>query len=161
MKCLSATDASLAGLILKPSAVKYVCAAALVLLAFAAQQPCYARGVGKLVTKETQKEMELEFDLKATRDPNAVIVVMEIRTTGKLERLHQVRLIVPAAGGHFLVRVPMEMEQPRDGLTRVWAQIAPELAERASIELVTDVHPRGEYYFSVRLADYITDRKAP
>lgn len=159
MKCLSATDVSVRGLAVKRSAVKNVCAAAFALMAFVAQ-PCYARGVGKLVTKETQKEMELDFELTATREPNAVIVGMEIRTTGKLERLHQVRLIVPAADGHFLVRVPMEMEQPRDGLTRVWAQIAPELAEKASIELVTDVHPRGEYYFSVRLAEYITDRKA-
>ena len=146
MKCLSA---------------RYPSMVASVLLAIIAlQAPCYARGVGKLVTKETQKEMELDFDLKATRHPNAVFVSMEIRTTGKLERLQQVRLIVPAADGHFLLRVPMEMEQPRDGVTRVWAQIAPELAEKASIELVTHAHSRGEYYFSVRLASYITDRKA-
>ena len=116
-----------------------------------------ARGLGKVVTKATQKEFELEYDLSAVREPEAVIISMTISKDGKLRDLRQVRLSILADNKkNFLIRAPLEMSE-LDGRVRVSAQLDPELAANASLDLVVE-EGRSEYYYAVSVAGYITDR---
>ncbi len=116
-----------------------------------------ARGLGKLVTKATQKAVGVEFELSAVGSPDAVIISISIPKSGKLESLRKVRLSVPAQNGKdFLILAPLEMAE-REGAVHAWAQIAPELAAKASLDLVVE-EGRREFYYAVRVAEYITDR---
>jgi hypothetical protein len=118
---------------------------------------CMGRGLGKLVTKANQQELGLEFELSAIREPEAVIVSITIPAKDKLRDLRNVRLSIPAEDErHFLVRAPLEMRKEGDGI-RVGAQLAPELAAKTTLDLVVE-EGRREFYYAVRVADYITDR---
>jgi len=125
------------------------------LIAFPTASP--ARGLGKLVTKATQKELELEYELSAIREPEAVIVSMTITKDGKLKDLRQVRLSILAENQkNYLILAPLEMSQI-EGRVRVSAQLDPELAGKATLELVVE-EGRSEFYYAVRINDYITER---
>ncbi len=116
-----------------------------------------ASSLGKVVTKANQKEIGLDYELSAIREPDAVIVSMTIPKRGKLEDLRIVRLSITAENGkNFLVRAPLQMSKKGEGV-HVSAQIAPELAEKASLDLVVE-EGRRESYYAVRMADYITER---
>ena len=117
-----------------------------------------ARGLGKLVTKATQKELELEYELSAIREPGAVIISMAIPKDGKLKELRQVRLSILAKNRkNYLILAPLEMRQVDDRI-QVSAQLDPELAEKATLELVVQ-EGRTEFFYSVRISDYISERK--
>ncbi len=131
---------------------------AVAVLALAASEAS-ARGLGKLVTKATQAKMELDYDLSAIQEPNAVVLDMKIPKRGKLSDVRRVRLSVMAEDGkHCLIRLPLERENA-EGAIRVTGQITPELAANAHIELVME-EGRREFYYYVRLADYVTERAA-
>jgi len=116
-----------------------------------------ARGLGKVVTKATQKELELNYELSAIRDPNAVIVSMTISKEGKLADLRHVRLSILAENQKdFLILAPLEMLEV-DGKIRVSAQLDPGMAEKARLDLVVE-EGRREYFYAVSLKDYITER---
>jgi hypothetical protein len=117
----------------------------------------FGRGLGKLVTKANQKEIGLEYELSAIREPEAVIVSMTIPLRGQLQDLRIVRLGITAENGkNFLVRAPLQMSKKSDGV-HVSAQIAPGLVENASLDLVLR-EGRREFYYAVRVADYVTER---
>jgi hypothetical protein len=127
-------------------------------LAFAiclsSHSPAFSRGVGKLVTKQTQEKLGLEFDLSAAADENSALVILKIPKSGKLKDVLEVRLSISAEDQkHFLVRAPLEMRE-KDGAVAVSAQLSPELAEKAAIELVM-TKGRNEFFYHVRLSDYI------
>jgi hypothetical protein len=131
----------------------------LALFGFAIFAPgiAYSSGVGKLVTKATQKELGLEFELSATREPDAVIVRMTVPKNGKLKDLRQVRLSILAENQKdFLVLAPLDMRAENGGL-RVSAQLAPEFAAKATLDLVVE-EGRRESFYSVKVADYIMER---
>ena len=119
--------------------------------------PVFCSGLGKLVTKETQEKLGLEFDLSAAADENSVLVLLKIPKEGKLKDVIEIRLSIPAEDQkHFLVRAPLEMRE-KDGAVGIYAQLSPELAEKAAIDLVME-HGRREFFYHVRLADYIEKR---
>ena len=116
------------------------------------------------VTKATQAQQELNYTLTAVREEKAVIVNLRIPREGKLKNVLAVRLqVLNPDGKHFDVWSPLEMRQ-EDGATAVSFQIAPELAERCSISVVTERNPPGrsayERAWDIELKGYITERKA-
>ena len=118
---------------------------------------CFGSGLGKLVTKANQQELGLVFDLSAIREPEAVLVSMTVPVKDKLRDLRMVRLSIPAEDErHFLVRAALEVKKGGDGI-RVGAQLAPELAAKTTLDLVVE-EGRREFYYAVRVADYITER---
>ena len=125
------------------------------LMAFPHASP--ASGLGKLVTKGTQKELDLEFDLSAIHEGEAVVVSMTIPKSGKLKDLRIVALSIHAENQkYYLVRAPLDMKHVDAGI-RVSAQLAPELAVKAALDLVVQ-EGRREFYYAVRVKDYITAR---
>jgi hypothetical protein len=117
-----------------------------------------ARGLGKVVTKATQKELGLDFELSATREPVAVLINMTIKRSGKLKDVRQVRLSIPAENQKdFLLLAPLAVREV-GGELRVSAQLAPALAANASVDLVVEEGPR-EFFYQVKVVDYIIERK--
>jgi hypothetical protein len=83
---------------------------------------------------------------------------MTILKDGKLKDLRQVRLSILAENQkNYLILAPLEMSQV-DGRIRVSAQLDPDLAAKARLELVVE-EGRTEFYYSVSVNDYITERK--
>ena len=122
--------------------------------------PAVARGLGKLVTKETQEKLGLDFDLSATSDDDSALIILRIPKAGKLKDVQEVRLSISADNQkHFLVRAPLEMRD-KDGAISVSAQLSPELANKAAIDLVME-QGRREFFYHVRLSDYITRARQP
>jgi hypothetical protein len=114
----------------------------------------FASGLGKLVTKETQEKLGLEFDLSAKSEEHSTLVRLTIPKAGKLKDVLEIRLSIPAEDQqHFLVRAPLEMREG-DGALGISAQLSPKLAEKAAIDLVMQ-KGRREFFYHVRLADYI------
>jgi hypothetical protein len=127
------------------------------LICWSLPSTAYSSGLGKLVTKETQEKLGLEFDLSATAEEHAVLVLLKIPKTGALKDVLEIRLSIPAEDKrHFLVRAPLEMRE-KGGAVGVSAQLSPELAEKAAIDLVME-KGRREFFYHVRLSEYITKK---
>jgi hypothetical protein len=119
------------------------------------------------VTKQTQAKEGLNYTLEARRvSPEAVLVSMEIPREGKLKDMSRVtmsiRPLLPnSRSGPIsyspLVSAPLLVTVVKNGVWSVSFQLASELAERCSVDLLI---PKTFEYFSyaVELKEYITDR---
>ena len=118
------------------------------------------------VTKQTQAKEGLNFTLVANRvSPEAVLVSMEIPREGKLKDMSRVTLSIrpllpPSRSGPVsyspLVSAPLLTTESKKGIWSVSFQLASDLAERCSVDLLI---PKTFEYFSyaVELKEYITD----
>ena len=121
------------------------------------------------VTKQTQAKEGLNFTLVANRvSPEAVLVSMEIPREGKLKDMSRVTLSIrpllpPSRSGPVsyspLVSAPLLTTESKKGVWSVSFQLASELAERCSIDLLIPKGSREYFYYAVELKEYITDRQ--
>ena len=118
------------------------------------------------VTKQTQAKEGLNYTLEARRvSPEAVLVSMEIPREGKLKDMSRVtmsiRPILPPSPSRPvsyspLVSAPLLVTVVKNGVWSVAFQLASELAERCSVDLL--IPKTFEYFsYSVELKEYITD----
>ena len=118
------------------------------------------------VTKQTQAKEGLNYTLEAKRvSPEAVLVSMEIPREGKLKDMSRVtmsiRPLLPnSRSGPVsyspLVSAPLLTTESKKGVWSVSFQLASELAERCSVDLL--IPKAFEYfYYAVELKEYITD----
>ncbi|MBB6048765.1 hypothetical protein [Armatimonas rosea] len=118
------------------------------------------------VTKQTQAKEGLNYTLEARRvSPEAVLVSMEIPREGKLKDMSHVTMDIrpnlPPTNGPVsyspLVSAPLLVTVGKNGAWSVSFQLASELAERCSVDLLIPKGPRGYFYYAVELKEYITD----
>jgi hypothetical protein len=118
--------------------------------------------VGNLVTKGTQGTMGLEFTVSAVRESDeAVVVALRVPKKGILKDLQKVRLTVHE-GKRLLLTVPLEIREESGSSVRTSFQLVPELADKATIDLYTEVSKDGPAFarfYSVRLNEYIQDKR--
>lgn len=131
-------------------------------LLLASLQRAFAMSEGVFVTKATQGQSGLDFTLSAVRlSPQAISVRMEIPKTGKLQNLKAVRMTI--GQGTPLLWSTLEAKPNDKGVLIVAFQIAPELADKCSIDLVVPNVPATaidyEHFYAVELKGYVTDRK--
>ncbi len=129
------------------------------LLVVAAMSACvpraFALSAGFTVTKATQVEQGLDFTLSAVRaSETAVLVRMEIPREGKLKDLKSVKMRI---GAEPLVWADLQTTAGKDGALVVGFQLAPALADKCSIDLMTT--SLDGVYYSIELKGYITDKK--
>lgn len=133
-----------------------------VAMVMACVRPTGAMSEGYVVTKATQGEIGVEFTLSAVRLSKAAISVeMAIPVKGKLQHLKSVELRI--GQGAPLLSATLEAKPDKNGTRVVQFQIAPELAEKCSIDLVVATVPVNgldyEHFYAVELKGYITAAK--
>ena len=121
------------------------------------------------VTKQTQAKEGLNYTLVADRvSPEAVLVSMEIPREGKLRSVRSVTmnirpLLPPSHSGPIsyspLVSATLQTTESKKGVWSVSFQLASELAERCSVNLLIPEGPREYFYYAVEIKEYITDRQ--
>ncbi len=120
------------------------------------------------VTKQTQAREGLNYTLEARRvSPEAVLVSMEIPREGKLKNMRSVTmsirpLLSPSHSGPVsyspLVSAPLQTTEDKKGVWSVSFQLASELAEQCSVDILIPRGPvRDYFYYAVQLKEYITD----
>jgi hypothetical protein len=118
------------------------------------------------VTKQTQAKEGLNYSLTARRvSPEVVMVTMEIPREGKLKDVRRatmsIRPNLPPSNGPVsyspLVSAPLQTTEDKKGVWTVSFQLASELAERCSVDLLMPEGPRGYFHYAVELKGYITD----
>lgn len=119
------------------------------------------------VTKQTQAREGLRYTLEARRvSPEVVMVTMEIPREGKLKDVRSatmsIRPNLPPSSGPVsyspLVSALLQTTEDKKGVWTVSFQLAPELAERCSVDLLIPRGPvRDYFYYAVELKGYITD----
>ncbi len=122
------------------------------------------------VTKQTQAKEGLNYSLTARRvSPEVVMVTMEIPREGKLKDVRSVTMRIrphlPPTNGPVsyspLVSATLQTTEDKKGVWSVSFQLASELAERCSVDLLMPQgpRPRGYFHYAVELKGYITDRQ--
>ena len=120
------------------------------------------------VTKQTQAKEGLNYTLEARRvSPEVVMVTMEIPREGKLKDVRSVTMNIrphlPKTNGPVsyspMVAATLQTTEGKKGVWSVSFQLASELAERCSVDLLIPKGPRGYFYYAVELKEYITDRQ--
>ena len=119
----------------------------------------HALRVGYFVTKATQKEHGLTYNLKAEKVGDIVLVSMEIPRAGKLKELESVALDL-SVNGRVPLHAPLAMTENR-GVTSVRFQVGTEHVQNCSIKLFLKMHGRSGEFYGVQLKDYVTERKMP
>ena len=120
------------------------------------------------VTKQTQAREGLSYTLEARRvSPEVVMVTMEIPREGKLKDVRSVTMEIrphlPKTNGPVsyspLVSAILQTTEAKKGVWTVSFQLAAELAERCSVNLLIPGGPgrKGYFYYAVELKEYITD----
>lgn len=119
------------------------------------------------VTKQTQAKEGLNFTLVANRvSPEAVLVSMEIPREGKLKDVRSVtmniRPILPPSQSRPvshspLVYATLQTTETKKGVWSVSFQLASDLAERCSVDLLIPKGLREYFHYAVELKEYITD----
>lgn len=110
------------------------------------------------VTKETQKELQLDFTLQAEKvDAEAVIVRMEVRKTGKLAKLRHISLDI--GSGRPMVHAILQTSKGKDASESVTFQVSPELAQKTYIGLNVPSATRSYTIYSVELKGYIVNKQ--
>jgi hypothetical protein len=117
---------------------------------------------GYLVTKATQEAFGVDFTLSAVLlSKEAISVRMEIPKKGKLQNLKSVTMRI--GQGSPLVLAKLEAKPNKEGVLIVAFQIAPDLADKCSIDLVVPNVPATardyEHFYAVELNGYVTDGK--
>ncbi|HLK58173.1 MAG TPA: hypothetical protein VKU00_16520 [Chthonomonadaceae bacterium] len=131
---------------------------AMILVLCACIQQSFAMGELIEVTKENQAELGLNYTLVADRvDAEAVLVSMEIPRKGKLKDLRSVSMRV--GSGRPLVAAPLQTSPGKDGSWVITFQLAPNLADKCSVDLIVPVSGRTYVVYAVQLKGYVKDRK--
>ncbi len=120
-------------------------------------QHAFAMGAVISVTKQTQAKLGLNFKLVAERvDAEAVLVRMEIPRKGKLKGLRSVNLRI--GSGRPLVAATLQTTPGENGSWIVSFQVAPDLADKSSVDLVGPYEGLSYVVYAVELKGYVTDR---
>lgn len=127
-------------------------------LACACLQVAFALGSVVEVTKQNQAKIGLNFTLTAERvDAEAVLVRMEIPRKGKLQNLRSVSMRI--GPGRPLVSATLQTTPGKNGEWVVTFQVAPEMANKCSVDLIVPATARSYTVYAVELKGYVTDRK--
>ncbi|MGV3723241.1 MAG: hypothetical protein ACO1SX_20260 [Actinomycetota bacterium] len=113
---------------------------------------------GFIVTKATQKEHGLTYNLQAEKSGDVVLVTMEIPRAGKLKELESVALEM-SGERRVPLHAPLAMSQ-KNGVASVRFQVGTEFVQNCSIMLFLRMHGRTGQFYGVQLKDYVTERKA-
>jgi hypothetical protein len=133
-------------------------------LALAAALVCLSAGEsqalrqGFIVTKATQKQHGLTYNLKAEQAGDIVLVTMEIPRAGKLKELESVALEF-SGDRRVPLHAPLAMSQ-QNGVSNVRFQVGTEFVQNCSIMLFLKMHGRSGEFYGILLKDYVTERKA-
>jgi hypothetical protein len=112
---------------------------------------------GWIVTKATQKELGLTYDLLAEKVGDVVLVSMEIPKDGKLKELESASFSM-SEGSRTPLYVPMAMTEKK-GVVSLRFQVGTEHVEKCSVGLYLKMHGRSGEFYAVMLKDYVTERK--
>lgn len=115
---------------------------------------------------ETKEQLELKYDVDCTvHGSGRVTVNLTIVEQGRIKPIHDVQLAVPSddGTGNFDPSLSMATDNI-DGKLRARAHMSRELAERATIRLVTRTSPdtgkelpRTWFYHLIPISEYIRD----
>jgi hypothetical protein len=120
--------------------------------------PARALDRGLLITKATQGQHGLDFELSAVQEgPDAVVVRLSVPKTGRLADLTGVRLSV-TDGKRFLTLVPVATAEA-DGRVTAWCQLTPEVAGKASLDLYTVTDRVYAFHYAVQVGTYVEPKK--
>ncbi|MBI1310482.1 hypothetical protein GC176_04175 [bacterium] len=116
---------------------------------------------------QSKEQLELKYNVDCTdHDSGRVSINLTITEQGRIKPVHAVQLAIPSddGTGYFDLSVSLATETV-DGKLRARAHLTRELAERATIRLVTRTNPesggkaeRTWYYHVIPIADYIRKR---
>jgi hypothetical protein len=130
----------------------------MVLMLCACLQQAFAMGDVMLVTKQTQAKLGLNFILTAERvGAEAVLVRMEIPRKGKLKNLRSVSMRI--GSGRLLVSAPLQTSPGKNGSLVVSFKLAPDLADKCSIDLTGPYEGLSYVIYAVELKGYVKNRK--
>ena len=115
---------------------------------------------------QTSEELELKYDVDCTvHKSGRVTVNLTVAEQGRIKPIHDIQLAIPSndGSGHFDLSLSMATENV-DGRLRARAHLNRELADRATIRLLTLTNPktgkqslRTWYYHLIPIADHISD----
>jgi len=119
----------------------------------------HALRTGQTVTRATQKQLDLNYELKAEKVGDIVLVSMSIPRAGKLKTLQHVALDI-STNRRSPLHAPLAMTEAK-GIESIRFQLGTEYLENCSIMLFLQMKGRTGEYYAVQLKDYVTERKAP
>ena len=115
---------------------------------------------------QSTEELELKYDVDCTiHKSGRATVNLTVAEQGRIKPIHDVQLAIPSddGSGHFDLLLSLATENV-DGKLRSRAHLSRELAERATIRLLTRTNPetgkqstRTWYYHLVPIAEYISN----
>ncbi len=115
---------------------------------------------------QSPEELELKYDVDcAVHKSGRVTVNLTVAEQGRIKPIHDIQLAIPGndGSGHFDLSLSMATENV-DGKLRARAHLSRELADRATIRLLTLTNPktgkqspRTWYFHLIPIADHITD----
>ncbi len=124
----------------------------------------FAMGEVVIVTKETQAKLGLNFSLEAERVSKEVVLVrVEVPREGKLKALRSVGMSIGKTkafeNGSPMLSAQLQTTPGKNGSWVATFQLAPELADKCSVDLNVPESDRTYTIYAVELKGYVTDRK--
>lgn len=117
---------------------------------------------------QSPEELELKYDVDcAVHKSGRVTVNLTVAEQGRIKPIHDIQLAIPSndGSGYFDLSLSMATKNV-DGKLRARAHLSRELADRATIRLLTLTNPetgkqspRTWYFHLIPIADHISDRE--